>query len=689
MRPIDHTRAERRFRPGAIFLSLLFLSAAVTTLGLLGGCEINSPKMPSFDTSLTIPLGTERVDVLDALEDEDYLVVDGSGTVNFFIEGEPDTMDFGFDLATDIAGQTIQQGVGAFSLAALDPMHYSFILADIWAPAAGATNLITPVPGFPIDVVSPGQDIPDVESATLESGSATITVTNGLPVPVSADSGPDQIRLVLENPLDGSVVASFLFGVIAAGQTAVQTADLAGVVLPGDMRVHLTGGSPGSGASAVVVNGDDSITVDAEFGDLVVSEAVAVVGAQEFQTSFDSALPDDYEILQAVISSGSIELTVTNGMPIPCAATLTWPAIVDLAGLPLRASFNLAAGQTAGQTMDFTGRILDGGGSALAALTANVDITTPGSGAIPVALSASDGLTASLSAGSIAFSSVTGIVPLQEVAIEPIREDIDLPDELGGLELTAASMVLRVTNTSGLPGQVAVTMTGTSADGLVRSLTVDRQIEAAAARSPYTTTIVLDETNSTLIEFLNNLPEQIVLAGDVSVGGVSGTVHADDYAIVDWEISAPVEVIINDATIETEPDSLGADQDMQDMINNHVRGARLQTEILNHLPIGVEIRILAGTDTLTIADAPLLELGPFAVAAGLVDPVSHTVSEPVTSTPSLSLTEEQARVFAQPGLYTMIAVRLPSTEGNPVRLLATDYLEIRGMITVDVEVSDD
>jgi hypothetical protein len=689
MLSIQHHNAGRRSGAGPLSLRLILFLAVGAALILLGGCEINSPEMPTFDTTLTIPLGVERVDILDALDDEDYLVMGDNGGVDFFIEGDADTMDFGFDLATDIDGQTIQQGLGNFNLAALDPMNYNFTLADIWAPAAGAVNLITPVPAFPIDVVSPGQDIPDVESATLESGSATITIVNNLPVPISADSGPDQIQLVMENPLDGSPVATFLFGTIAAGQTAIQTADLSGVILPGDVQIRLAGGSPGSGMSAVVVNADDSISVDAVFSDLVVSEAVAVVGAQTFQTSFDSDLPQDYEILRAVISSGSIELTVTNDMAIPCTATLTWATIVDLGGNPLSATFDLVPFQTANQTMNFAGRILDGGGSALTTLSADVDIVTPGSGASPVALGATDGLTASLSAGSIAFSSVTGIIPVQDVAIDPIREDIDLPAELEGLELTAATMALHVTNTSGLPGEVAITMTGTSADGLVRTLIVDRQIEAAVERSPQLTTIILDESNSTLIEFLNNLPEQIILAGDVSVGGVAGTIHADDYAIVDWDITAPVEVIINDATIETDPDSLGTDQDIQDMINDHIRGARLETEILNHLPMGVEIRILAGTDTLTIAENPLLDIGPFSVTAAVVDPTSHTVSAPVTSTPTISLTEEQARVFGQSGLYTMVAVRLPSTEGSPIRLLATDYLEIRGLITIDLEVSDE
>jgi hypothetical protein len=37
----------------------------------------------------------------------------------------------------------------------------------------------------------------------------------------------------------------------------------------------------------------------------------------------------------------------------------------------------------------------------------------------------------------------------------------------------------------------------------------------------------------------------------------------------------------------------------------------------------------------------------------------------------------------------MISVTLPSTEGNPVRMMSTDYLEVRGLVRVDVHVNDE
>ncbi|MBU8870264.1 MAG: hypothetical protein KOO60_05230 [Gemmatimonadales bacterium] len=663
---------------------LVFLLAA--GLALLGGCEFNSPETPVFDTTLTIPLGVERIEILEALDDEDYLIQDGEGAVNFFIEGDPVTMDLGFELSTDISSQTIDQGLGNFDLATLDPMDYFFELGDMWAPANGVSDLDTQVPGFPIDIVSPGQDLPDVESATLESGSVTITVTNGLPVPISADSGADQLELVMENPLDDTLLATFLFGLIEPGMTEIQSADLAGVVLPDQVQIRLAGGSPGSDGSEVTVNGDDSILVEAVFSDLVVSEAVAVVGSQDFHTTFDTELPQDYELTGAIISSGTLGLELANNMSIPCTAVLTWETLVDEGGAPMISSFELEAFATENRTVDFSGRILDADGAVLTALTAEVDVHTPGSGATAVPLTSDDGLTATLGGGALVFSSVTGLVPVQQVPVEPTEEEVDLPDELDGLELTAASMTIYVTNSAELPGTVAITLTGTSESGTTETLDIDHDIVAANAQGPGITSIQMNDED--LVQFLNNLPEIITLAGEISIGGESGTVYGNEYATVNWEIAAPLEVIINDATFETSPDSLGTDEDVRDMINDHLRGAKLEAEILNHLPVGVELLILAGTDTLTMVADPLLEIGPLTVGAALVDPVSHTVSEAVSSNPTIILTEEEARVFGQPGLYTMVVVHLPSTNGQPVKLMATDYLEIRGMVQIDVEVSD-
>lgn len=681
------SQADRRGGGGLLVTALLMAGA----VGLLGGCEINKPEMPTFDTSLTIPLGVERVEVLEFVEDEEFLVVGSDSSLAFYIDGEPDTLAFDFDLSADIGSQSVQQGLGNFALPTADPMAYSFVLGQLWPDADGLVDQPAVVPPFPIDTASEGQDLPDIQSAVLAAGSVSITVTNGLTVPISADSGPDQVILSLVNPANGDEFADFTFPAIAPGGQSTQWADLAGVTLPGEVAVTMIGGSPGSAGSVVTVNGADAIGIAAAFTDLVVSEALAVVGAQTFLTSFATELPADYAITAAVIGSGSVQLALANDMPVPCTARVTWPHLLDLAHQPLSAVFDLPAGQSAQRVIDFSGRVMDAGGIPLSALTAEVAIETPGSTGTAVAMSADNGLTAEVQGGSLTFTSVTGVVPAYDVAIEPVVEEIDLPDELDGLEMTAATMVLRLTNSAGLPGELDLTLSGTSATGQVRTLQVSRTIAAAIdERAPTITSIQLNEDNSGILAFLNNLPETITLSGSVQVGGdgSSGTVHPDDFAVVAWDISAPLEVVITGATFSGDPRLVDLEQDTRDMIDEHALGAILQTEILNHLPVGVELHILAGTELATLQSSPLLVLGPLAVDAAICDPLTHTVSEAVISRPVLELTDEQARIFARPGLITQVEVLLPSTEGLPVRMMTTDFIEVRGTVQIDVHVND-
>lgn len=670
---------------------LLLTAAFGCLLMAAAGCEVNSPEMPTFDTTFVVPLGTERIEVMDAVNDEDYLAATDDGGLLFNLTGDPDTLGLDFDLSADIPAQTISQGLGNFALPDPAPLGYGFQLSDIWAPAAGVSNLTTTVPAFPIDVTSSGQGLADLTTATLSEGLLTITVTNNLPVAIGADSGPDQLVLDLLDEATGGLVTRIVFPVLAAGQATTRVSDLAGVTLPAAIAVQLQGGSGGSNGQPVTVSGTDTLNLDVTFSNLVVSAATAVVAAQSFATSFDTALPADYAISRAVIASGGSDLALVNNMPLPCTAVVTWDQIRNVDGNPLQQIITLPAGSSATATIDFGGYIVQAPDVPLTTLSAAVAITTPGSGGQQVPLTAGDGLTATLTGGTIAFSSVTGTVPAFNVPLDPITETIDLPDEMSGLELTAASLSLVVTNSAGVPADIDLSLIGIAASGATRSLQTTEQILPAVGRAAATTTIVLDQTNSTIVDFLNNLPETITLTGDVSAGGngATGTVHAQDFAVVGWQIAAPVEVVITGATLDGDPSALDLDADLADRITTHAGSAVLRTEILNHLPMAVQLRIVAAQDTTQFDTNPLLSIGPVAVDAAQVDPATHVVSNAVTSRPVISLTAEEARLLGRPGLYTRVQAVLPDTNGQPVRVMSTDYLEFQGVVELEVRIDDE
>ena len=658
---------------------------------MLAGCEIVEPKMPSYTTSLGVPLGRERLDIIDAIDDEDYLVAMPDSTLGFRVDGDPDTVSLDFDLGADIDPQSVRGELGTFSLDVASPPSFEFALVDLYPEAAALDGLTTPVPGFEFGDVSPAEDLADVQSATIASGTLTVTVSNGLPVPVSADAGAHRLSLALFSPATDDTVVTLEFDPIAAGSQAVQAVDLAGKVLPGALAVAIDGGSPGSGGDPVLIDAGVSIGVDATFSDLEVSAAEAVLDAQEFTTSFTTELPADYEVVRAVIADGEVTLSVVNEMAIPCRAVVAWPEVVDLDDQPLELVLDLPPFSRDETTVDFGGRVVEAPDAArLTELGATVTVTSPGSDGQAVSLAADQGIETELAGGRIEFASVTGTVPALSHDFDPIAEEIDLPDEIDGLSLTRATMVLSLTNTAGLGAVTDLELVGVNGDGRERTLAIQEPLAPADDGRAVVTEIVLDEQNSGIVDFLNNLPTSITLTGGVDVGGDGeiGTVHADDHAVVRWEIIAPVEVIIDASHLDGDPEPLDFDADLRDNIADHAGAASVHLEVLNHLPVGIEARILFSPDTTTIKTDPLLEIGPVAVDAATVDPNTHEVSAPRISRPTITLSAEQTRALATEGLYEMISVTLPSTDGQPVRVLTTDHVEIDGLISLDVHVHD-
>ncbi|MBD3222892.1 hypothetical protein GF314_16815, partial [bacterium] len=447
------TRPPRPPRRRAVPIGLI-----VATVGfLLAGCEIVEPKMPRYTTSLDVPLGQERLDIIDVIDDEDYLVAMPDSTLGFHVDGDPDTVSLDFDLGADVEPQSVRGELGTFTLGVASPPGFDFALVDLYPEAAALDGLTTPVPEFAFGDVSPTEDLADVESATVASGTLTVTVTNGLPVPVSADAGDHRLTLILFSPATDDTVVTLEFDPIPAGSQATRVVDLAGAVLPGALAAAIDGGSPGSGGDPVLVDAGVSIGVEAAFSDLEVSAAEAVLDAQEFSTSFTTELPADYEVVRAIIASGEVTLSVVNEMAIPCQAVVAWPEVVDLDEQPLEIVLDLPPFSRDETTVDFGGHVVQApGGALLTELGATVTVTSPGSGGQPVSLAADQGIEAELDGGRIAFGSVTGTVPALSYDFDPIAEQIDLPDEIDGLSLTRATMVLSLTNTAGLGAEAAL-----------------------------------------------------------------------------------------------------------------------------------------------------------------------------------------------------------------------------------------
>jgi hypothetical protein len=149
-----------------------------------------------------------------------------------------------------------------------------------------------------------------------------------------------------------------------------------------------------------------------------------------------------------------------------------------------------------------------------------------------------------------------------------------------------------------------------------------------------------------------------------------------------------VEVVVESSQLYGDPEDLDLDADTRDLIRDHAGDAGITLEVLNHLPVGIETRLLFSPDTLSIKTDPLLAVGPVTVQAATVDPQNGEVAAPRISRPQIALTAAETQVLATEGLFSLIEVSLPSTEGQSVRVLTSDYVTVQGVIDLGVEVHD-
>ena len=177
----------------------------------------------------------------------------------------------------------------------------------------------------------------------------------------------------------------------------------------------------------------------------------------------------------------------------------------------------------------------------------------------------------------------------------------------------------------------------------------------------------------------------------VTVGGdgVVGTVRPGDRAVIGWRLDAPLRVIVLGSVVRGDPQPIALDADARDRLAGHLGAVRVVTDIVNHLPLGVEIRVLVGEDPATLADAPLLVVGPLTASAGQLDPDLLTVRDATLTRGETALTAAQAELLTRAGLQIVVEVTLPGSNGQTVALRASDWLTVTGCVQIELEVSDD
>jgi len=664
----------RNRRPSRSRAALVAAAAVpcLILLALAAGCTIEDPALPTFSTRLAVPVGTHDLTVTEIVAEQNYLYTGEDSVLFFNVEGDTTSVALDLDLSVDLDAVETDADIGSVTLDDPAPLEHDFALVELLPAFGSLPPGVYPVPAFTFEVESGPLGIDDIDHAHVDTGVITLTLRNDLPIPISGDAPPEILGAEVLHPVTGAVITALVFAAeIAPGAEATAVADLADTDLPGSLVVRLSGGSAGAGGAPIGPGAALGVTL--AIGDLVVDEARAIIGAQSFQEIGAVALPDSFGILEATVASGLLDVTLTSELPVAATAYIHFNDFVTADGSPYLLAFEMPRNGIEITQADLAGARISSGGGAPARSACWMNIS------------------AEMAATTLAIGEVTGLIPAHSLALEPMTQAIDVPDELDGLQLPAATLVIDLFNGTGVRADIDLLLTGRNASGETATLTAAAGIAPSRDEGPARTTILLDETNSNIADLLSILPETFTFTGVVNVGGDGeiGTIRPDDRAQVVWRADAPLRLVIEDAEVDRNPEALDLDEDLRTNIEDHLLAAEILVEIDNHFPFGLDVLFLVGPDSTSALDDPELVIGPLSVTAGAIDETTRYVNASVATQHVIALDAEQVRAFTRPDAFTALRALIPGTDGQEVVLRAGDGLTARGALSLDVLIEDD
>jgi hypothetical protein len=98
--------------------------------------------------------------------------------------------------------------------------------------------------------------------------------------------------------------------------------------------------------------------------------------------------------------------------------------------------------------------------------------------------------------------------------------------------------------------------------------------------------------------------------------------------------------------------------------------------------MGASVEILFGPDSTTLYTDPQLTIGPLTVGAGIVG-AGSTVTDTTVSENIIALDSLDIKILENDTLYIGQLITLEDTDGQPIKIIGTDY--IRSYATIVIE----
>jgi hypothetical protein len=665
---------KKDIRIGSAALALIL---PIAVLLVTSGCSIEKPESPSWVTTWDIPIANKTYDIAELLEkiDDSSIITDSLGNPAFSITQSIDTIAVDDNLT--VAGLTVdlQDSLGAIDIEPPSDVEASTNISDFLTINLG----VVPPASFNYD--QPLAALDRFSWVDVSAGTLDLTFYNGLEV----DLDTFAVTIVDQSDMHVVGVATYTDGLDYL-ETETQSIDLSGQRISNDLSTTFDGHTPGG---VLIYAGPQNLDATLSVpGSITVIAARAETPAINKNQTQMTALTDSTRVISSSISSGTLQFDISNYTQLPFTVDVLTSNFTN-SGSPLQINRQIAAMSVTQVNVDLAGYDFSPTDSGLSQYV-EVDMSASAAASAPqqYTVSASDSLEIHADLSSITFASITGQIKPTSVTIDPIQQDVEIPEGLDQAHLTQAELRLNLYNNSTVEADVDLLIQGGG-----NSISINDRISGKSSPGDPAELTILSVDSQEISDFLNPPPDQITISGQAILNPdyAISTITASDNFYGELEIYSPFAFAISDTiSIDMDISDSEIDEDSRpDDFNETFRYGAIDVEFDNHLPLGLSLTLYIGiVPDSTLYDHPAtLVLGPYALESGITDENGHVV-ESVISNMSESLDSDELSIFDNDTVYFAQMINLLPTDPAGVQVLGTDYVGIRSNATIEVKVGD-
>jgi len=679
----------------------------IIILFMFFACTLEEPTLPTWFVEWRLPIPDPGFEVSEAINDSTIVdtTVNGVPIIAVSIKDSSERQQVSpSDLATKPDDDSLTQTIGDISLdsppsEASDPITAEEILD---------TLDIQLTPGVQTDIREADVDAPTrylvfknfFRVVSVKEGFMQIQFFNNTFLNIR-----DSMTISIYDSASGDFLGDALFpqAINSKSSAVSQPVDLIGKTFTNILRFKAT--IPIAGETDYTPTEEDvisSLYFTATISEMKVAYANAIIPEQQF-SEYDSTSVEDEEdkMISAKIDKGTFKLHVENCLPVEAYVTVKLLNFYSDATYSAESVFTRTY-QMQAHNRDIKSVSVDGlyitnykdgptdDNSIITHFTYDAAVKT-----IPsddyVKIYDEDSVIVRVEVvDSIYIEEFKGIIAPVDVSFDTNEHNGIIDDSErfeGSILFDELTMALNVYNELGTEILVDLNIVGyknNRAESLrlefdANPLFVNRREEG---ESVHDTTVLLDRTNSNIVEFVEFLPEDIVSEGNAVVNPDEkvGEVTKTDQVWSDYHIFSPFYLRIeNDATYRSKIDSIDISEDVRDaVIKGNIPSASVNLNVYNGLPVGAKFVLSVATDSIYLFDKD---------SAVVIDDVEFTagtdangdgfVDDPFERTINFQLSPEEIEIFSNERIYIASQVLLDDTQGL-VKLRQTDELRIPG-----------